>query len=70
MDEADKAGEYQDREMAALLKSHQQKRQLTPKDSADNCEECGNQIPSARQIAVPGCLMCAECAAYFASQNN
>ncbi|WP_066018135.1 TraR/DksA C4-type zinc finger protein [Endozoicomonas atrinae] len=70
MDDADKAGQYQEREMEALLKSHQQKRQLTPQESADNCEECGLQIPSARQIAVPGCSMCAECAAYFENQNN
>jgi phage/conjugal plasmid C-4 type zinc finger TraR family protein len=32
------------------------------KDSADNCAECGLQIPSARQLAVPGCQYCASCA--------
>ena len=35
---------------------------LTPKDSADNCEECGLEIPSARQIAVLGCDLCIICA--------
>lgn len=29
--------------------------------SATHCEECGEDIPEARRIAVPGCQMCAEC---------
>ena len=31
-------------------------------DTADNCVECGLQIPSARQLALPGVQMCVECA--------
>ncbi len=30
-------------------------------ESADNCAGCGYQIPSARQIAVPGTQHCVEC---------
>ncbi len=29
--------------------------------SAEHCEECGEDIPQARRIAVPGCQTCAEC---------
>ena len=29
--------------------------------SAEYCEECGEEIPLARRVAVPGCQTCAEC---------
>lgn len=29
--------------------------------SAEHCEECGEDIPQARRVAVPGCQTCAEC---------
>ncbi|KEA52747.1 MULTISPECIES: TraR/DksA family transcriptional regulator [Mangrovibacter] len=29
--------------------------------SATHCVECGELIPEARRIAVPGCTMCADC---------
>ena len=38
---------------------------LTADDSADNCEECGLEIPSARQLAAPGCTLCIDCAGIF-----
>ena len=31
-------------------------------ESADNCVDCGYQIPSERQLAVKGCQRCTECA--------
>lgn len=34
-------------------------------ESADLCQECGLEIPSRRQIAVPGTQHCTECASYF-----
>lgn len=30
--------------------------------SAADCAECGLGIPSKRQIVIPGCQHCAECA--------
>jgi phage/conjugal plasmid C-4 type zinc finger TraR family protein len=30
--------------------------------SASHCAECGEAIPEARRVAVPGCDRCAECA--------
>ena len=32
------------------------------KDSANECVECGELIPSMRQIAIPGCDTCVTCA--------
>ncbi len=62
MDDADRAGIEIERQEARALKKIQLKQQFTVEDSADDCEQCGNQIPSARQIASPGCTMCVECA--------
>lgn len=29
--------------------------------SAEECEECGDTIPKARRLAIPGVQMCVEC---------
>jgi phage/conjugal plasmid C-4 type zinc finger TraR family protein len=29
--------------------------------SAEECEECGDEIPLARRLAVPGCQLCVFC---------
>ncbi|WP_160286528.1 TraR/DksA C4-type zinc finger protein [Pseudomonas knackmussii] len=29
--------------------------------SATHCEECGEAIPQARRLAVPGCECCIDC---------
>lgn len=31
------------------------------KPSAEECEECGDEIPQARRLAVPGCQLCVFC---------
>ena len=31
------------------------------KPSAEECEECGDEIPLARRKAVPGCQLCVFC---------
>ena len=33
----------------------------TAADSAEWCESCGDGIPLARRVAVPGCLYCVAC---------
>ena len=30
-------------------------------ESLSECEECGNEIPEARQKAVKGCTLCVAC---------
>lgn len=32
-------------------------------DSAQSCQECGNEIPQARRDALPGVQHCVDCAA-------
>jgi len=30
-------------------------------ESLDECEDCGDPIPEARRLAVPGCRCCVDC---------
>ncbi|BAU76146.1 TraR/DksA C4-type zinc finger protein [Metapseudomonas furukawaii] len=30
-------------------------------ESARECDECGDEIPQARRLAVPGCRFCVDC---------
>ena len=64
MDEVDRANQLVEEFTQHSINSIRE-RQFSVKDSADHCEECGCQISSARQIAVPGCTMCTECATAF-----
>lgn len=59
MDAVDVAQREQERELSLALDNHRAKRSV--KDSADNCIECGDQIPSERQIAKPGVETCIYC---------
>ena len=44
------------------LLQHQQATAVNPDAvSAAFCEECGNAIPEARRIAVPGVALCVAC---------
>lgn len=60
MDIADSAQDHIAREMAARIQS----RVTYSGKSADECQNpaCGLLISSARQLAVPGCQYCTECA--------
>ena len=67
MDDADRAQDRIEAELQARIDAARGivkgGRSLTPRDSANECEECGSLIPSARQIAIPGCTLCVDCAA-------
>ena len=30
-------------------------------ESAEECDDCGVEIPEARRLAVPGCRFCVDC---------
>ncbi|WP_036997022.1 TraR/DksA C4-type zinc finger protein [Metapseudomonas resinovorans] len=30
-------------------------------ESAEDCDSCGDEIPEARRLAVPGCRLCVDC---------
>lgn len=38
--------------------------------SAENCVECGEDIPQPRRAAVPGCQTCAECQGVIELRNK
>ena len=61
MDEADYAQAQREREERALEKAIQAARGCV-NYTADCCEHCGCEIPSERQIAVPGTIYCFDCA--------
>jgi len=61
VDEADRA---QVQEEALLEFAIAAARGVLPAEtvSASECVECGLEISSARQLAVPGCQLCYDCA--------
>lgn len=62
MDDVDRAGDLMEREMEALMALRAARDAMAPIESADLCVLCGDQISSARQIAMPGCQLCVHCA--------
>ena len=61
MDDCDKAQQHIERELEDAIRAA---RGVMPPDtrSAEECQTCGMAISSARQLAVPGCTMCRDCA--------
>lgn len=37
--------------------------------SANECARCGELIPSERQVAVPGCQYCVDCAEFIETKR-
>ena len=65
-DEADRASEREAELLADALRDQARRAGLAGKtvaDSAQWCERCGDGIPLARRVAVPGCLYCVACQA-------
>lgn len=63
MNAADEAQSIEEADREAGLKLIQRQMKagvILP--TADNCVECGDMIPSARQAANPGCQHCTRCA--------
>jgi len=71
MDEADKAQKEVDLQLQLSItnKKRELENALTI-PTADECAECGELIPSARQIAVPGCQHCIDCAENFEQKQR
>jgi len=59
VDEADLAAEAEDRFRALALAAVA--RHAPRGVSARHCAECGDEIPEARRVAVPGCSRCTDC---------
>ena len=55
-------GAVQDQIDASIEDAVEQARSRLPKgESLTHCEECGESIPEARRLAVPGVRRCIEC---------
>ncbi len=54
----DQANELAQQRLDQAIQVHRINRNAV---SAEHCEECGDTIPQARRIAVPGCQTCADC---------
>ena len=71
MDDIDRANDEATAQLTASLTQAQQQREtLAAFPTADECVECGDLIPSARQIVMPGCQLCIHCAEKFERTNR
>ncbi|SHJ72100.1 TraR/DksA family transcriptional regulator (plasmid) [Halodesulfovibrio aestuarii] len=59
MDVFDRASDVEQLSIKSAIAQAQANRPTGP--SLTHCVECGNPIPEARQMAVPGCSLCIEC---------
>ena len=68
MDDIDKAQQHIERELEDAIRAA---RGVMPADtrSAECCIECGCEIPSMRQQAIPGVQTCVDCAVQIESRN-
>jgi len=57
MDICDIANDYAERSLNERIQGRVQ----YAGHSAEECQECGCEIPEARRKAVPGCCMCVDC---------
>ncbi len=62
MDDADRAADLIEQELERARALRAARDAMAPLESADLCAVCGDQISSARQLAVPGCQLCTYCA--------
>lgn len=47
--------------MNAIANVRRQLAKQALEPSAEECEECGDEIPEARRLAMPGCKLCVFC---------
>jgi len=71
MDEADRATDETEKFTATAIDNLRRKQKLAQaQPTADECVECGELIPSARQVALPGCQHCVYCASKLELPNR
>lgn len=65
-DDIDRASAREQEMLGDALRDQARRAGLAGKtvaDSAECCADCGNDIPTARRHAVPGCQLCVVCQA-------
>lgn len=63
MDVADIASDIEELRREAALDAHRAAQTCTS-PSATHCENCGEAIPEARRVIVPGVVRCVACQGY------
>lgn len=66
-DNADIANDVMQARLDLLL---QNRPRLASGISASECQECGDDIPQARRVALPGIQTCTECAQLIEEQTR
>jgi phage/conjugal plasmid C-4 type zinc finger TraR family protein len=61
MDFLDRASEQEIKNNQMALDNHFKAKQIKLIKSAENCIECGDEIPEARREASKGCQYCINC---------
>lgn len=59
-DEADNASDSYEHHVHISLMNHRNKMKVATV-SLTECESCGEEIPEARRVAIPGCTVCIDC---------
>lgn len=66
-----KDGAVQDQIDASVDEAVSRARQQLPQgESLSECEECGDAIPEARQLAIKGVSLCVKCQEKIDNQNQ
>jgi len=64
MDVTDYASDLEEARREAALDAHRAAQALHAGPSATHCEGCGEAIPEARRVVVPGVVRCVACQGY------
>lgn len=67
MDDTDRAQESTEQFLADVLDRHQRSRPAGP--ALEECEDCGEEIPTKRREAQPGCTRCIQCQTNFETRR-
>lgn len=62
-DDLDRASALEEETRADALRAWRESQgpALSVQASRDTCRDCGDEIPPARRVAVPGCTLCVDC---------
>jgi len=61
VDQFDRAQELDAQHLADSLVAQQRRAGQLSGPALSHCADCGDEIPFARRVAVPGCRLCIDC---------
>ena len=68
MDEIDQANRVAEMDLAERIRAA--RGAVANVESAFECENCGEEIPEKRRLAMPGCTLCVKCKADMESKGR